>query len=646
MLRHRSIATRLLLLVLVGTGALMGTNIVRNYTVARHLLEDQAREKTMNLAVAAANHIEAVIGRVEKVGLGLAREVEDHPPQTQAQAMALLSRVVAANPEVYGSALALARDSRLTPVRLPTSYAYRRHGLVVSRLLERPGYDWDRQGWYTEPCARRRPVWSDPYFDRGGGDALMVTYSAPLFDPAHGNPVCGVVTCDVALPWLGKAVRALSLGKTGYGFVISHDGTYIVHPNPDYVLRKTVFQAAREAGSEDLVALARRMVAGEQGFAPLISQVTGRPSRLAFAPIPSAGWCLAVVISQDELLAPIVQLRRQESAASAIAFVLLSLIALLIARSITGPLRQLEAATHTLAAGNLHAPLPEIAGADEVARLGQSFSAMRESLLTYVENLRETTAAKERLTGELEVARSIQMSLVPPGLPEASHEAYELVATLDAAREVGGDLYDYMLLDDHILGVVVGDVSGKGVPAAIFMAATTALLRALWRQHVSPAQALEHLNAELSREDHSSMFVTLLCLTLDLRDGTCRYASAGHLPALLKGAQGTVTPLPRVRGAAAGVVADAVYEEGTLRLGPGDTLFLYTDGVTETMTAEGELFGLSRTLTVLTEQEPGTPPGDLLANVRTALKLFAGEADQSDDIAMLALRFRRRGSAF
>ncbi len=644
MLRRRSIAARLLLLVILGTGLVLGSSIARNYAAARRLLEQQAYEKAMGLAAGTASRVDGVVACVEKVARGVAREIEQHPPATEAAGLALLGRVVRDNREVYGSALALPPVGQPGAASYRPLYAYRHQGRIVSRRLGGPAYRWDTQSWYAEPRTRHQPVWSEPYFDRGGGEALMVTFSVPLFDRHHANAVGGVITCDVTLPWLEKLLRGMPLGKTGYSFVVSRRGTYMVHPNRYYVLRETVFHAARLVKGEDLTDVARRMVAGGRGYARLTSHVNGRPSRIAFAPIPTTGWSLAVVISQDELLAPIAQLGRQELVAAVVGFLLLSLIALAIAGSITGPIRELEAATRALAGGNLHAALPEIAGEDEVARLARSFSAMRDDLRKYVRDLRETTAANERLASELAIARTIQMSLIPHGTPECLADgAYDLCAVLDPAREVGGDFYTYLMLDDHTLGIAIGDVSGKGVPAAIFMAASTTLLKALWRQDPSPATALRRLNDELVRDNDTSMFVSLSCAALDVRDGTCRYASGGHLPPFLVRGDGSVAPLPRVRGPLVGALPGVPYEEGHLQLAAGDLLFLYTDGVTEAMTPEQELFGAERLTAVLADLFVQGALPTALDGMRTALREFAGETEQSDDIAMLAVRYRGRG---
>jgi sigma-B regulation protein RsbU (phosphoserine phosphatase) len=255
-----------------------------------------------------------------------------------------------------------------------------------------------------------------------------------------------------------------------------------------------------------------------------------------------------------------------------------------------------------------------------------------------IEHLRETTAAKERIESELKIARAIQMSMVPKTFPAfPDRPEFDIFATLAPARDVGGDLYDFFFIDEDHLLFAIGDVSGKGVPAALFMAVTKTLLRATAATAATPGEMLRRLNEELCRDNDSGMFVTLFCGILDVRTGEIDYSNGGHdLPYHLQA--GGPRPLENTDGAALGIERDGAYRSGRARLGPGESLFLYTDGLTEAMDATGALFSPERLEQGLRRLQ-GSGPRQLLRHVMDEVSAFSAGTEQADDITALVLRF-------
>ena len=252
---------------------------------------------------------------------------------------------------------------------------------------------------------------------------------------------------------------------------------------------------------------------------------------------------------------------------------------------------------------------------------------------------RETAAQKERMQGELDVAREIQASIVPrlfPPFPE--REEFDLHASLESAREVGGDLYDFFLLDDDHLCLAVGDVSGKGVPASLFMAVTITLLRTVARHTPAPDQVLAQLNATLCRDNDSAMFVTMFYGICDVRTGELVYACGGHMPPYVVRADGLVEELARPHGAGLGVSERVRYDTATTTLHPGDAMLVYTDGLSEAMSYEDTMFGADGIERVLARGGGTLGAGELLQSVRDAVWDFAAGAEQYDDLTLLAFR--------
>lgn len=638
---HRlRIGPRLALLTLLGCSLVLGAITGSCYLFGSRQIARETREKAVSVAVGTANRIEAVQRGVEKVAQGCASRISDGE-RAPARVAGMLSRTVEANPEIFGAAFAYAPGGSRGRPELEALYARRDGGRVVARDQGLGGFRYDVCDWYTLPRDLERPVWSEPYFDEGNGGTLMVTYSAPVFDgEGKYRELAGVVTCDVSLDWLTKLLDSIRFARTGYAFLISRNGTYICHPKQEFVIRESVFSVAEAFGRPELRPLGRRMVSGESGYTPLRNLLDNQQSHLAFAPVPSTGWSVSVIVTDKELLAPVVSLSRSVALVGAAGLGLLLVIILYIARTISRPIRSLDEATGILAGGDLDAPLPNVPGNDEVAHLAASFSRMRTELKRSMEELRATTAAKQKIESELEIARSIQMSLVPrtfPAFPERPE--FDLYAELHPARAIGGDFYDFFMLDDHRICLAIGDVSGKGVPAALFMAVVRTFLKAIWRVEESPAATLNRLNHELAEDNAASMFVTLLCAVVDLRDGTMRYSCGGHNLPYLLGTDGSVRQLRRTEGIAVGAMDGVSFGEGSEQLATGEVFFLYTDGVSEAMNRSEEMFGDDRLEAALRGSDRHTSMAGLVKGLRCGVETFTEGAEQSDDITLVAFNY-------
>ncbi len=629
------------LLIVAGGGLILSAVVGVSARSSRAMLEREMEAKATAMASSVANRVGTVETSVERSARALGLAVE-RLPLTRAQVVALLEGIVRDDPDVYGAAAAF--PDGLPGAPGPTCpYVYRRGEGLDTRELATGGYRFEVWDWYVLPRELRRATWSEPYYDEGGGDIVMATYSVPVYEGGPGGRFRGVVTCDVSLDWISGYLASLPLGEAGYGLVVSADGTIVSHRVRQYVMNETVFSLAQERDYPFLAELGRRMVRGESGFAPFLTITTRTPSFLAFAPIGGNGWSLGLVFPREAVTSKVRALGRTQLLFGAAGFAGLLLVVLAVARSITGPLRHLDRATLAVAQGRLDAPVPEVRGDDEVAHLAASFARMQRDLATHIERLQATTAAKERIERELHIARAIQLSLVPktfPPFPE--RDDLELFATLEPAREVGGDLYDFFMLEGDRLCLVVGDVAGKGVPAALYMAVTRTLLKALFSASTEPAEVLGRLNRDLSQDNESATFVTIFCAVVDLATGACRYANGGHNLPLVVRASGAVEPVPPVAGYLVGGMEGPPFGSGELRLERGDTLFLYTDGVVECMDREGRLFGDDRTRAEVARLG-GLACHELIHGVRESLRAFADGAEQSDDITMLAFRLKRAG---
>jgi phosphoserine phosphatase RsbU/P len=636
------LALKLGLLVLTSTGVVFLLAFGYSNRVARRLVLKGVESNTQNLARGTVNRIEALLHAVEPLPQWLARNVSGRRPG-DAELARLIQDELLASPHLYGSTVAFAPGDPDAPDRLTAPYFYRQDGRLRFVNLADAGYDYVSQDWYLLPRELGKAVWTDPYFDEGGGETMMCTYCVPFYRKVDSRSVfAGVVGADLQLAHLVRIVSSIKLYQSGYAFLLSQNGQFLSHPDPELVFKESIFSLADETGDTEWRQIGRKMVRGGEGFVRVRAPRTGQVSWLYYAPI-SSGWSVGILFPEAGVLADLRAMNRVVFWIGALGFGLLLGVTTLLSMGVTRPIRTLAAQTHEIARGNLDLAVPPVNSHDEVGDLSHSFEDMRLALKDYVAHLAAATAAQERIESELKIARTIQHSFLPkrfPPFPE--RREFELHAELQAAREVGGDLYDFLLLDEDHLFFLIGDVSGKGVPAALFMAVTKTLMKGVAGKHLSPSQVLFKVNHELYVDNEQMMFVTLLCGALDLRTGQVQYANAGHLPPvrLSPGRPAAWVELPQ--GTVLGITEAPAYTTRTLRLEPMDTLLLYTDGVTEAMNPTRRLFGEDRLLAFAQTQDAAAPK-ELVEGLCAAVRDFAGGEEQSDDITVLALRYRGGG---
>lgn len=636
-----SIRGRMMVWVLAVAGLMFTAVILWSYfTERRQVLADSER-RAVFLADSAARRIDAQLGVLQGVVHGMAFVLEAADLQTPfAQVRAIQDECLRANPGIFGVCVALDLS-----IPVPADWedlapwGYRANGQLAYEGLAgaNAAHTWD--DWFALPKYLERPVWSEPYSWNG---VVMVTYSVPMYvGTGEARQFGGVVTCDLTLDWLDEMIASLPLGKRGYALLISQNATYVVHPMRDIVLNESVFSLAEERNDPALRATGLRMISGKPGIEPFYSFITRELSWLAYTPLRSGDWIMAALISHEEMNAALVKLSRQQLLIGVAGMLFLGLAIAQIARRITRPIVELSGAAGSLAQGHLDAPLPAPRGHDEVARLASAFSGMRDNLLKYIADLRDTTTAREKMHSELRIAHDIQMGLVPKTFPPfPARQDLDLYGILEPAREVGGDFYDFFMIDEDHMVLAIGDVSGKGVPAALFMAVTRSFLRSTFRSDSDPASVLNHVNRELVDGNDSCMFVTLFCAVLNLGTGQLQYANAGHNPPAVRYPDGRIEWIESPSGSVAGVMADAAFENGSLMLPAGATLVLYTDGVNEAMNPQEQLFGTERMRAALADPACAESCRALIDWLIKDLRAFTSGAEQSDDITMLVIKRR------
>ena len=628
-----TIRGRMLFWILTATMPIYFGALYMSYQATAQRLERDAERDADELAARLAAGMDAVIRPIEGGIRTVASQLEEiDPPQEQYPAR--IRGILAAWPDVYGSTIAVevARENA-APAQPFAPYLFRRAGDIAYSDLASASYAYRELPWYRSAADSQRPVWSLPYFDAGGGDAWMVTYSVPFFRRhSDSRSVAGVVTADLDLDWVRKFTANVPLGSGGMGWLVSPPAAhFFLTPIGATVRRIEAFDPSLDANA--IREIGEQMLAREATFRLLPEGMSKQPAYLAARTLQTLDWRVMLIIPQSELLAEARALLRRQLWLGAAGLVLLIGAIFFVAAAIARPVHALAEAVGTASEDRLAFALPDKPRRDEVGVLTAALRRMRDSLREHVELRAASLAAQARLDHDLQIAASIQQSMLPKAGSRAIPAGVRVAAALLPARQVGGDLYDYFAVDDRTLLFAIADVSDKGIPAALFMARLAGLLRVLATSGKSPDRILREINVHLAADNDACMFVTIGCGLLDIGSGHVRYASAGHEQPWLRTTEGSVGAIEVENGPALGIDASAEYAVTELILAPGDTLLLYTDGVTEATTPDGSLFGSDRFAAVLRGAPDGSP-GELVQRV---VDTVAAEARAADDLTVLAL---------
>jgi phosphoserine phosphatase RsbU/P len=632
---RRSLAAKLALAILSGCLVVYLAILVDVHEQTRLMLAERIQREGANVIDAAAARIDAELRRVEEAPTGLAEALRRQHLDRQGLEDALCQRV-SANATIFGAAAAFEPRAFDPGIQAFSPYCYREGGRLRVKDLGLGSYAYHVQDWYRRPREQGQALWSEPYFDEGGGGILMATYSVPVRDGADAGRVIGIATADVALEWLQRFMAGIRVGRGGYAFLISPSGRIVTHPEPRLAMRVTLAELAQ--GDAGLARLAQAVAERRRGIERAQDPASQAPIVVVHRPLEATGWTLAVVSPERETLADVNALQRRMWLTGIVGALALAVVVVGLTRRVTRPLGQLARAAQDVAGGRLDAPLPRIRSGDEIGRLTGSFADMQAALSLYMEEVKGRAAAEERLESELRIARDIQMSLLPHAADLSAERVHcDVFGLLEPARAVGGDLFNVVRRGPAEICFVIGDVSDKGIPAALFMAMTDVHFEAAARELSAPEAILARINEALVPANTANMFVTLVCGVLRTDTGRLALAMGGHTRPVLLPRAGPPRLVPGDLGTVVGVAPGLSFARVDLVLEGGDALLLYTDGVTEAHDAAGQLFGEDRLLAHLA-QAPRATAAAVAQGVYDAVIAHSRGVPQFDDIALLVVR--------
>lgn len=488
-----------------------------------------------------------------------------------------------------------------------------------------------------------------------------VMCAVPVYD--NSGKLAAVAGADLFLDNMESYVNTTD-ANGGFACIVNEFGHVVFSPKTE-----GVFQVKGDSEANDLRAL------GNEELSAFISEaltantdvklveVDGESWYMTGAPIGTVGWTVISLVDKNVIDQPTAMMVQQYDKISddaldafsggisrARTWITISLVivtimalvgALVVSKRIVKPLNTMTERVVSLGGENLQFMMEDTYRTkDEIEVLAEAFATLSARTLEYVDQVKKVTAEKERIGAELSLATEIQASMLPhifPAFPNRSE--FDIYASMDPAKEVGGDFYDYFLIDDDHLCMVIADVSGKGVPAALFMMASKIILQSVAMMGYSPAEILKRTNDAICSSNEAEMFVTVWLGILDLKTGKLTAANAGHEFPALKPAGGKFELYKDKHGFVIGGMEGVRYKEYEIQLEPGSKLFVYTDGVAEATNAENELFGTERMIDALNGDTTATPE-QTMHNVRNAVNEFVKEAEQFDDLTMVCLEYK------
>ena len=581
----KNVRNRVSIAILITAAALMLLiSGIQQYSARKQIRSDLERNAEMELVIKSMD-LKHSLEDVELALRNRSWEFERFLPYPDSL-FAVTRRIVEENPNFDGCCIAVVPNYYPEKGRLFEPYTAHRGEVIETVQLGSEEHDYSKNQDFILAAENDSSFWSEPYHDEDDPNVTLITYTFPIYD-ALGN-VAAIVGVDYIAERLGKMLNARHMFPSSYNILISGEGKLICGPEEV----GNTHQLAEETLDMINDSIRERFVSSS-GHCTLLSFIDKEDGSKGYvfynSPNIIKPWRIAVVNYDEEVFAPLIKMRWRN--------LLLTLAGLLILAFI-------------------------------IQRSAKNIS-----------KLHQATLDREHIDSELNIARKIQMDMVPktfPPFPERND--LNIFGSLVPAKMVGGDLYDFFIRDEKLY-FCIGDVSGKSVPGALVMAAGYTLYHSLAAHESNPSRIMQSINEAISKDNEANMFITMFIGVLDMPTGKLRYCNAGHEKPFIIGQK--VRALPVKPHLPLGVKEDVIFTTQEDRLMPGEMVFLYTDGLTEAKDTKHEQFGLKRVESVLEtfEKQDGIPTETLINTVSREVAAFVGEAEQSDDLTLLAVQY-------
>ncbi|MDD3282225.1 MAG: SpoIIE family protein phosphatase [Candidatus Cloacimonetes bacterium] len=625
----RTLAYHLISFVFVFMLIIFLASILITRSLYHKIMLDNQLDNMRHLAHERIYLIDGILFRIEGFARVTRKVLSEHDITVEKKEI-FLHDILLDNPQIHSICIAENLDKGIEP----TIHFTLRHRYTTRSIS---GLDYRFQDWFQIPHITELPYWSEPWVDTEGKGELVISYSLPIFEAGKGT---GMIRFDIELGYLQELISGSGYFKIGSSFLVSTTGALVAHRNSDLIMNQSLFSLAEEYNDKDLSDLGYAMVSGKQGHVRIRGNSPFRKAWIYYQPLLSNRWSVGVAIDENYLMRDVNLVLMIQTVAYILIFLSVAIMIYARVLNVSRPLKRLAQVADRIGTGDFNAQIPVSDKTAEIATLAQSFSAMQASLKDYIKNLRITTEEKNQIRGDVIYASEIQNKLIPVN-SEHPFGINELRAygILEPAGDIGGDLYDYFLIDDEHFCFVIADVLGKGIGAAMAMTMASTLLPSIAPFYKTSSELLLQLNNFLCRNNIETNFVTALLGILDLKTGTLQYSNCGHVPLYIRRMDRSFIKYGETHSTALGVFENLEIGSDEIQLNMGDEIILFTDGITEAMNAHDEFLGLTGLETILgklTLSNPEITAKKILEEVH----IFAKGARSKDDITLLVIDYK------
>lgn len=477
-------------------------------------------------------------------------------------------------------------------------------------------------------------AWSAPFYCPKDTANLYVAYKMPIYRPGSTN-IAGFVSSVISLRKIRQMLSEVRIKKEGYSYIIDKSGWIITHPNERWIFKKNIFDRSSPIKTDFKPGIESQIRNSGRGVGSGISEyLHDEKCWFYHATLSNLPWTLIIVIPEKELFRDHDMNLYKILAVSALGILILFLLNMIIFKRVLDPLVRVTNAIHVFTS------LPDKGDQtkDEIKMLAQSLENWQSKYGKLVKEQLKTVKEKQKFESDLKSAHEIQQNIIPTGYPAfADFPGIDLYAILKPAESIGGDLYDYFFIDKEHLLIAIGDVSGKGIAASLFMAIASTLLKSN-SNNLSSREIIEKVNNELSDRNPNQYFVTLFIGILNVHTGVLDYCNAAHNYPFILHADGTMRTLTKSHGIPLGIYKNKPYKSNSIELQPGDLVLLYTDGIINSRNPLGKHYGtekLKQEIQGMINLNASEVVNRLLENIRN----YEEGSSQSDDISLLALKY-------
>lgn len=527
---------------------------------------------------------------------------------------AVVGCIIALNPDEYNGLKFAGYSTRGSDnVQINTSNIYNKN------------YDYLYMDWYQIPILLGTPSWSEPYYDEGGANKKVTTYSYPLKDST--GAVYAIFTADLSLQWLTAKATSIKPYDNSSTMVVSRNGSFVVNAFDESSTNETIFTYAFEYTNDStLLKAGKKMLSGISY--QFFTNIFGEDYYCVYGPLDN-GWSIIMMSTIKDVLQTNIVVNLALILIGVISIIFIALTMIHLIKNMTKPIRGFSSILLKIADNKFDNKLPVVHTDDELKILHDSVDALQKSLKENLEHKKDILSA-----------RSIQRSIVP--VPLFKNDKLSLAAMIDPAKEVGGDLYDYHFSSKkNKIFFLVGDVSGKGVPAALFMAMTVSAFRIISRLGMDENQIVKHINNTVSQDNQTDMFVTMFFASFDYESYKIKFCNAGHNPPIIIWPDGNAEYLKVKPNIVLGAIDDFDYQDQEIQLETGCRILVYSDGVTEAERSDKSQFGEERLLqwakNLPKEYTSEQAVKSLRKNVKTFTESLQQNIPQNDDITIMII---------